>query len=179
MSALTLSEMSPKTSVWSFSEAFFLRKIMIKVISDKVTIFLMIKKKADVTTYRGGEWRRKRGCSATWLLMSEQGKAQDICGWRPRLGPAWAHTGMAMRERGESAPGAVAFRLSSTSAECKPWYSYTHMLSSSLCVWLEEMQCSKHAGVCLKTPKVLGKSSSIREHSPSKYQLTKPQYMAA
>lgn len=61
---------------------------MIKVISAKVTIFLKIKKKADVTTYRGGEGRRKRGCRAVWLLMSEQWKAQDICGWGPRLGHA-------------------------------------------------------------------------------------------
>lgn len=61
---------------------------MIKVISAKVTIFLMIKKKADVTTCGGGEWRRKRGCRATWLLVNEQWKAQGICSWGPRLGHA-------------------------------------------------------------------------------------------
>lgn len=51
---------------------------MIKVISAKVTVFLMIKKKTDVTTYRGGEWRRKRGWRATWLLVSEQWKAEAL-----------------------------------------------------------------------------------------------------
>lgn len=75
MSVLTLSEMSHKTSVWSFSEAFFLRKIMIKVISAKVTIFLMIKKKEDVTTYKGGWVEEKKGVQSNvaackWAMES-------------------------------------------------------------------------------------------------------------